>query len=85
MRLSDLYDNLHSVLRFLVIGIIILSGQNRNKYCLKRIRLLTETVLRYSRIVSDSFSSLFKALRSSCSRIIWNFQKFTQEKQRDRI
>ena len=32
------------------------------------------------RIISDSVSSLFTVLRSSCSWIFWNFQKNNQEK-----
>ena len=37
------------------------------------------------RIVSDSASSSSTPLRSSCSCVFWDFQKNTQEKQRDEV
>ena len=42
------------------VRIITLSRRHRNKYCLKRVPLVTETVLQYSRIVSDSSSIFLK-------------------------
>ena len=37
------------------------------------------------RIVSDSASSFSIAFRSSCSWILWNFERFTQKKQCDGV
>ena len=52
---------------------IILSGQHRNKYCLKKVQLLTETALKYSQIVSDGTSSFIICLCCRSQRLQGHF------------
>ena len=65
MRLPDLYDNLHTVLRS--YKIITMSGQHRNKYCLKRVEVadhgfsgISKNLLKKNSVMESSFINVAK-------------------------